>query len=262
MEKFIFDALKANQIEILIYTGAVFFLVWLYKEFRITTVEYERATSERIDKSLELYGDLQLEIASYLKNQSDIKTLKQKMSKSFPYLPKNILAMIITWSKDEKSDYLHVILSCLNDELFYLKSLQYDKVSFRHNNLIENIDYIFNKVKLSTFVSPFVYTFISFISIMFLLQFSISFNNANIINKLFLILEALNFILAITIISFTFENILKKRFKHNLINWITLITMIFSPAILLLISKYKFIIFVQTCLLFIYMIVFAKKSVH
>lgn len=262
MDKIIFDALKSNQIELLIYTAVIFFIIWLYKEFRTTTIEYEKTTSERIDKSLELYGDLQLEITSYLKNQSDIKTLKQKMSKTYPYLPKNILEFITTWNKDEKNDYLDQISTGLNNEIFYLKSLQFDKVAFKYNNFIENMDHIFNKIRLSTFISPFIYTFVSIILIMFLLAFSITFNKANITNKLLLILLIVNFIFFIIIASFVIENIFKNKFKHSLINWIAFICMIFSPAILLIILKYKFIVPIQTCLVFTYMILFIKKSIH
>jgi len=100
---------------------------WIYKEVRSSLIEVGKQNSERIDKALLTYGELETALLQY-ENTSTVD-LSQKIANAYPFLNKDLLKKLYLLRTMTDENSISEFLLGLKTEIMRLKSLQRDLVS-------------------------------------------------------------------------------------------------------------------------------------
>jgi hypothetical protein len=229
----IIEALKNGDFSFLFYAIFTFVSAWLYKEFRSTLIENEKANNERIDVALQLYGDAYFCIDQYLKNNSDINNCKVGLSRLYPYLPESSLIIAIEWINDEKRERLETLLNELKKEMLFLKSEQYHKTNIGTNfRLLSNLEYVFARAKVNLLIWPLLYTLFVWSLISIALIFATNSANRDIVSIAGSFVGIINFTMLTMIVVIIGDLISAKKFMHSIKNWTTVIFFTIVPYIM------------------------------
>ena len=151
--------------------SVIFFLtVWLYKEFRNNMNENERERIERIDKALDLYGELEQKIISYQRKEASLSELQSLIGKVYAYVPRKHLAQLQRWCEANDSSLLKKCLDDLRNEITRLKLYQRDFTSYIPEDSFDTIAEFIHKYKLRTLVFPFFHSILALLTILLLVS--------------------------------------------------------------------------------------------
>jgi hypothetical protein len=254
---------QSNDKETIVAAFIIVVVIWIYKEVRNNYIESDRLTAERINKALEVYGELGVELSNLLHRKSNENLLDTKLSKSYPYLPKRLLEKFMEWKLDgEKEENIQNLLEKLNIEIIRLKRKQKDPVSYlMDNTAIGSIELFLHNTKVGTFIQPLKFlTGIVFIIIMGII-IGYSFILADTVKRVYILLATMNFIFYFMEFLLYVDIVVEKRFISSFKNWILIILFIIIPAILLFLGQW-YLAILSTVLFWIHTIIFLPKNIR
>lgn len=223
-------AIQNNQTETFMLAAIIVAIVWLYKEIRNTYIETEKMNNERVNKALEIYAELQIELCNYSDNQT---SLEAKLIKAYPYLPKNLLSKFIDWKIWKKEEDTNTLLKELGEEIFRIKRIQRDAVSYKAIDSIDSMEYFLNSIKAASFVQPLKLFLVTIISVSCILVAINVFLKSDVFRKIYVVFISVDlvfyFLFAMIFVGVLYE----KRFINKIKNWGLLILFVFVPAFML-----------------------------
>lgn len=222
-----------NQLTNLIYVILFVFVFWMYKETRSFFIENKRTHDVRLDKALEIYGEVESEIYKYFNNQSDVHIVSYKLGKAYPYLSSEVVNKILVWKKQGlgQNELLEDIQQELIAEIKKLKGTQYDSISNRLNKSLYDMGVFYYKSKVESFVKPLVFTTINLSILLFFIFFILKmFEVKQFSGQILIFTLIVDLIFYIALLDMTiFDVHLKKRFKHTILNWLLYVLFITVP---------------------------------
>ncbi len=150
----IFKYLSETPSETLILAFLLFFIGWIYKEYRNTYQKSEKEDLERIDKALELYGEFIIIINQCIRTGNMINDFLLKLSKGFPYFPQDIIEDVKAWDLSNDDNILNSIKAKMEREVEILKNEQNDCISKRssYEFTVEKFFFLFRKEAVKNLV--------------------------------------------------------------------------------------------------------------
>ncbi|GGF83977.1 hypothetical protein [Paenibacillus aceti] len=226
---YIIDLVKSLFPDTITAAVAIVLLVlvfWMYKELRSNYLEDTKSIQLRIEKALDIYSDVELEIYKYFNEESDLFTVTEQISKATSILPYEFIKKYNKFKEitDEavKKDLLNEFHKEIKEEILRLKLKQLDSVTLKENkDIFMAVDH-YIKTKLAPFGVPFIHTYVNIIFLMLLVLFAISLLSATSIKEqvwIFSVVFAALFYIVLLYLIIT-EGFVKKRFKHSFKNWI------------------------------------------
>lgn len=238
------------------YVIFLFVTLWLFKEIRSRYIKEYDFEISRLDKVIEVYGLIEMNIITYLKyyDEEASKSLFEKMSASYPYISDNLYSKWANFIEEPSRHKLEKYLYDLRKETAYLKREQETRIPMVKKNIFM---YCISHIK--TFFMP---AYITLIVLLILLMLVVSFfittdEKLNIYEKLNIFSIGFGILIFLILVYFVGQLILDKKFKHTLPNW-TLLLGLLASLIVLIVLKLTFIFLI---LYFLYMIYFASKLV-
>lgn len=241
---------------VLIVIGA-----WIYKEVRNSLIEVDKQNTERIDKALLAYGELESALIRY-KKDSETDYI-QILTKAYPFFHKDLIKMAYLLKDEIREESIGKFLIALKDEIMRLKNLQNDSVSTQPSEyFIGELSFFLNKTKFSSFIQPIIFLIIAFIILGLFSVFVLQFDRTDIYGRIqlfsILAIGVTNTILFITFI----EALISKQFRHSLKNWLLVFGFILFPGILCLVTRFYWMINIADFILnWIYIINFFRDSI-
>jgi len=169
----IFNAFKNGQIGTLLAASFFVFVIWFYREIRNTLIDVEKSNSEKVDKALIVYGELKAQMYIYENEKLNKALLIKELAKGYPFLPVNYINKIIKWEADDEEQSTSHLISELNEEILRIKVLQKDQISYKPDGfIISQLENFFIKIKMSTFIIPFMFIMIA-IPILFIFGYNV-----------------------------------------------------------------------------------------
>lgn len=235
--------------------------VWIYKEVRASLIDVGKQNSDRIDKALLTYGELESALLQY--ETECTFDLGQKIANAYPFLNKDLLKKLYPLrNMPNQEDLVNEFLLDLKSEIMRLKGLQSDLVSTRPSEyFIGEIAYFINKTKFSSFVEPIIFLVIAFLVIGILTIFTVKVENMDMFGQIqmFILLATIisNFVLFTILINVLID----KKFKHNRKNWFLLCGFVIIPGFLCWATHFYWLfILIDLTLNWIYAINFLRDS--
>ncbi|QAY67536.1 hypothetical protein [Paenibacillus protaetiae] len=121
---------------------AVVFLIlvaWMYKELRASYIENNKSDQQRLDKALDSYSELDLEIYKYIQDKSDLFSVIEKVSKSVVFLPTDLLKQYDYLKRIENDNELKEVLKEFQQgilkEISRLKFKQVDTIVSKNESV-------------------------------------------------------------------------------------------------------------------------------
>lgn len=237
---YVIDFIKTifpNPIKASIVICLTVLIIWIYKELRNNYLENNKLYQQRIEKALDYYSELELEIYKYLKGENDFFVVIEKMSKGYSLMHYGLLRQCnkIKDLNDEiqKKDLLEKIQKEVRNEIKKLKFDQTDPVILKREKDFMTIILNYIKTKIFPFVIPWIHTvynlfFLLIVLIIFFAVVSGSSETEQILNASLIFVVGAYLIFFYTYIS---EGFLKKRFKHSILNWTLFLLFIILPPI-------------------------------
>lgn len=250
-----------NKIEALTFVGILFFIIWLYKEFRRSFIDTKVESKERIDKALLAYGEVSYAIITYKKDKTKVNELEESFSKAYMYFPKELLKKIIKWIKHHDVELLNGIYEDLQNEIIYIKSNQFDIVSFGVTNkfsIIDYIEYSIRKLNIDSFALPAMYTFALFIFLIMIIKAIFDINSLDYKNKILMYFIYISIILIIIFIIGVVDLIINDKFIRSFKSLLS-ITAVISFSLLLLFKGPWYRGIIDVAIIFIYLIFVIRK---
>ena len=226
-------ALENNQSQSLIIAGLVVFVIWLYRTHRNELIETEKNNSIRSDKALELYGELQNQIGVFLDSSFDVDALLIKIFKAYPFLPYDMLKKINQYQEQKSDDILKEFQADLKKEIFRIKLMQKDGVTYRaRNNIITEIDVFFHDMRIDTFYKPVVSTFLTLLTFIAFSLIFILFISSQIDWKTKVTVGSVLYILLIhgLILLVIGQKVFQKKFINTKPKWLYLLGFLIIPS--------------------------------
>ncbi|WP_010241519.1 hypothetical protein, partial [Clostridium arbusti] len=219
--QFIIKLINDGNYEVIFYTIIIILFLWIFKEFRKTKLESDTLGCNRINDALKLYGKALFSIIQYQNGIFSYSSVFENLYALFPYATKEIIDLINEFSKHSDPNNVVNLKLYLEKEVKYLKSLQYDDVSFRFDNKFLNaISYYYNKNNFSSFIIPVVNSFVCITSILILVIYLFSFASANVFNRIIICILIFTLIMHAFLIIATVDLIFNKKFQKNTRNCI------------------------------------------
>ncbi|QDS35519.1 hypothetical protein [Brevibacillus brevis] len=227
MEKELYNFFMKGDQEKATYLLIILVTIWLFKEMRSRYIQFDDSKTARFDKTLEIYGALEVSIVLYLKEQNETtaKNLYECISRSYSALSRNIHKLVSSFLETHEVDKLIEILVELRKESSELKYEQSRK-TYQLNNTEDYLGYYWNHFK--TFFVPVFLTFVTVVVILFSFVFSYNFLKPEISWMTRINLFALIFSGAFLLffVMTMLDMLMAKRFKHSWKNWLIIIGII------------------------------------
>lgn len=252
-------------------TALVFILIslitlWMYKELRTNIVENGKNNVKKLENAIEIYSELDSQIRKILKEMSENSSLDIQLNKAAPYLPYDLFHKLQQW-EDTPGEFesLKELQEELRNEFRRIKQLQLDPVSYKYNGGIIEFLFSYIKRKFSSLIEPLFLTLIGVYILIFfvfiLMSFTIIEEFFNKILLLSLLVAVIVFIVVIDMI--LSEVLLKSRFVHSILNWITFISFFTLNSFLFFIGPWYrgLIIIVVTFAYAFYATTFSIKNI-
>lgn len=255
----IIKAIQNNQIETLALGGVVVFIIWLFKEQRAQYISHRKENIDSSREALVIYAELFNELKN--SEKLDLEKIELIFQKAIPFLPKGTIQKYFKFveSSDNEEDLLD-LKKDIESEIYRLKNLQKDLVSYRHDNYIDSVEFLFYTSRLDTFFKPLMYTsFLVFLLIVFV-SFSSIFILEGFDNKtrIEIFTKGVSLLFLFTISLVIIELCEKKKFKHTIFNWALTVAFYFL-VIGLTIYNYWFLGFVNIAINLVYVFLFLYK---
>ncbi|NLE03509.1 MAG: hypothetical protein GX638_01730, partial [Crenarchaeota archaeon] len=226
------NIINTIQPEIIIMSGCIVFIIWVYKEIRLHLIENEKDNADRINKALEIYGRLILMINHHLNDNDQRQLLNDELYKTLPYLPKDLVDLVYDASNKEN---LQQLLEELRKEVKSIKSLQYDIVSSGGNGKYDHLEFIYKsckKLKLGSFFIPLLVIYLILVFASYLINFSNIVQKAEGFHQYSLIFGFSSSIVKLFIvIPDVVTRIMQKKLVSNAFNWFILVLLLIVPFI-------------------------------
>ncbi|WP_315370676.1 hypothetical protein [Paenibacillus xylanexedens] len=243
----------------------IILLFWMYKELRANYLESSKLDQQRFEKALEIYTEAEIEVYKYVQRKTDFYHAVEKISKATVLFPNRLVETFNRLrEEDNQIDQRAAMINFrkeLQKEISFLKSEQINPLitSDSSGDLMVTIE-SFVKAKIAPFAIPFFHAYLNIILLIIVLYFILSLIAASTaiegIEVFLLSFDLyLYFIILFAIIS---EGFIKKRFIHNIYNWIFLIIFFFSPIVFLFTREW-YVVFVIFLLFTLYLGYFRKK---
>lgn len=240
---------------------------WMYKELRSNYLEDNKSIQLRIEKALDIYSDVELEIYKYFNEESDVSTVTEKISKATSNLPYEFIEKYNKFKEitDEvlKKDLLSEFHKEIKEEILRLKSKQLDSVTLKGNkNIFIAVDH-YIRTKFAPFGVPFIHTYVNITFLMLLIFFAVSLLSATSIKEqiwLFSMVFAAFFYIVFLYLIIT-EGFIKQRFKHSFKNWILFFMFLPGLPVAVIFTEAWFRGIIALGLIFTYGHYAAKKSI-
>lgn len=248
----------------LLYISLIIFSLWMYKELRSSYLENNKTYLQRIDKAIDMYSALQLEIFKYFEGESDFFMVADKILKTSSIMPYFLLTksnhILEETNNEKKEELLRRLYEQVKNEIYGLKHNQRDIVTSKKGEsaieIIEN--YIIEKI--GPFLLPLFYTLLNLGLFLVLILLMTSLMTESSITK-----KTLTLSLIVALISYVFilhiilsEVIFKKRFKNSVLNWFLFSLFTLTLMLTFIGPWYRGIIF--EILIFIYAFYIGKKG--
>lgn len=158
----IFNAFQNGQIGPLLAAAFFVFVIWFYREIRNTLIDVEKSNSEKVDKALSVYGGLKAQMYIYENENLNKALLIKELAIGYPFLPIDYINKIIKWEANEAEQSTSQLISELNEEILRIKVLQKDQICYKPDGfIISLLENFFIKIKISTFIIPFMFIMIA-----------------------------------------------------------------------------------------------------
>lgn len=246
-------AIQNNQTETFLIAGVVAIIIWLYKEIRNTYIETEKINIERINKALEVYAELQIELCKYVDNVGSDIALESKLVKAYPYFPKSLLDRFVDWKIWQSEQDTKKLLEELGKEILRIKFIQKDVVSYKPTDSIDSIGYFLHSIKASSYIQPFKFLTGALVAIYFILVAISYFEKADVLGGICIILTFINSFFYFIFFMIFIDTLSQKRFINSLKNWLFLVLFIVFPAITMVFYQWYF-----TCISFVLFWIYIK----
>lgn len=223
MEKELYNFFISGDQENATYLLFILLTIWLFKEMRSRYIQFDDSKAARFDKTLEIYGTLEVSIVLYLKEQNETtsKNLYECISKSYSALSRNIHKLVSGFLETHEDKTLIEILKELRKESSELKYEQSRK-TYQLNNTEDFLGYYWSHFK--TFFVPVFLTLVTVVLLLFSIVFSYNFMKPEMswmtrINLLSLIFSG-GFLLFFVMTML--DMLIAKKIKHSWKNWLTI----------------------------------------
>ncbi|TDL53795.1 hypothetical protein E2R60_12140 [Paenibacillus dendritiformis] len=228
---------------------AIIFIIlvfWMYKELRNNYLENSKTNQQRIDKALDIYSELELEIFKYFSERADLFSVTEKMSKASSLLPYDLLKKCITFKETTeealKDELLLEFHNEVKNEIYRLKLKQIDSVTYRSDkNIMSGIDF-YVKTKIAPFGIPLVYTYFNFVILLLLILLTALLVSVPTIKQQVLIFSLFFSAVSYTMVFYLIigEGFVKRRFKNSIENWILFVAFVIGLPLIVLFTGFWF----------------------
>lgn len=253
------ELLDGGNYEVLVGIMVLIVSILLFKEFRKNKLESDSNNSQRVNEAIESYSRVLSTINKFEKDNFDINLLYHDLYALYKYLPKDIIIQIESWVSDNNKNTVDLI-KILKDEIFYLKSLQYDRISFRlKKEFTGAIEYYYHKHNFSSFIIPIGNTIISIYFILIMVVFILTFSSASISSKIIILVSWISSIMYLFLLMAIYDLIITKKFKYSILNVLAagaLLLLFMFLAIQIKLAAILCIIYI-----WIYLIFILKRSI-
>lgn len=249
-----------------VYILLIFLTLWMYKELRKNYMESRKENLLRIEKTIECYSDLDLEIYRYINDKSDFFAITEKISKASSFISYSLLKKFNQCKEEkdiDKKNHLIVELHAeIQKEIISLKLRQSDLVPLKSDDSMFGVIENYIKTKITPFVMPFVQAFLNLILLLSIILLTITVMNASTVSLkilyISLIFVAIIYVMLINLLLDLV--ILKGRFNNSTLNWFLFSLFVILPPIFFFIGPwYRGIILIV--LMFVYASYVSKKSI-
>ena len=237
--------------------------VWIFKEVREGLIEVDKQNSDRIDKALLIYGELEAQLLRY--RNDNTTDFAQIMASSYPYFEKKLIKKAYILKENPNLENIDSFLNHLKDEIIRLKSLQIDPVSVRPSGyFIGEIIGFLNKTKFDSFIQPILFVVFAFMLLGLLSAFVIAFENTDIYGIISLISLLITYFFDFLIFANLVDALFNKRFNHSLKNWLAIGCLVIFPAFLSWKTYlyYHWLSVVDLVLCWVYLVSFWRDSIQ
>lgn len=212
----IFNAFQNGQIGPLLAAAFFVFVIWFYREIRNTLIDVEKSNSEKVDKALSVYGELKAQMYIYEHENLNKALLIKELAIGYPFLPIDYINKIIKWEADDAEQSTSQLISELNEEILRIKVLQKDQICYKPDGfIISLLENFFIKIKISTFIIPFMFIMIA---IPILLIFGLSVQSVSAkpsIDQFEMVARLITILINILLIDFIITIHINKRLNNG-----------------------------------------------
>lgn len=252
-------------------TTIAFFLIalailtfWMYKELRTSYFETIKNNQQRIEKAIDLYSDLELELYKFLNEKSDFYNVTEKISKASSIMTYEILLKCnqckLEVNIEKRTENLNNLYDLIKKEIVSLKLIQIDSVTFKSDDTVFDFAENYVKTKIAPFIIPLFQTVLNMLFLLIIIFFtSIVLNESSSTFRILyisVIFAVMIYIMLINIIVSAI--IMKKRFKNSIFNWFLFSLFAIVPPVLFFVGPwYRGILTI--ILMFLYAFYVIKK---
>lgn|GEM_PF-5293463 len=162
--KYMIELLKQGNFTTLVIIGFVVAFLWIFKEFRKTSVLKKEKTIDELLTSIEAHAKCLYQLNEYKYNRISVSLLNENLHLLLKYLDFNLSKQILEWDEND-SDSLHKLIQ------ENLNKLKAKKNHTREDNkkpyTIESIFLGIRKFDIDTFLIPLFSTMMFFLIIGF-----------------------------------------------------------------------------------------------
>jgi hypothetical protein len=224
----IIEGIKAlignNPIGVILYLSTLFLFIWLYKEFRKTSLDIEQDNRARINSHMVTLLDLEFELIKFLEDKTNKDTLIEKLKAAYPIMTIELSKKVSKFSSKVDNQFIKEFISEIRSERNGMKERQNDSLIYiNEKSLMRHLEYHFHS-KFKSLLTPIMMTCLAlFLIILFLLLTLAISSEQTIIEKIHLILTTMNSIVFITFLLGIFDAIIGKRVINRPLSWIYII---------------------------------------
>lgn len=213
----VIKALNEENFELLAILLSITFFIWSYIEFRKNYINVKLENKLDINKALEYYSKLYLEIQSYLNGSINFAELINYFSVAIVYLPRSIVKEILELDKNKlesRTTDLEHIKELVSSEILSIKYKQNIITTLDYkDNILEQTSWSFSSNNFDSFINPLFYSFFAFIGSFFLVTIGFVISDLPGYAKLSFMMFLINSILSIMILIHLIDLGINKKIK-------------------------------------------------
>jgi hypothetical protein len=259
MDYLLKHGVNQNLFIFIIISIVLFF--WLYKEIKRNTLNDKEAITSRLEKALEVYGNLESTINRYLKlkNEETEKQLFEQIGTSYSYISLEILKKLSSFTNTGDIDILKESLILIRKEVINIKIRHHEYVPhIDKNETVREVSYFLEL--FGRLIKPVILAFLAYsLTTLIITSVFLIAQQKTWQDKLTLAIDIFDILIIIMILGLSIEILLNGRFKetkwsfplgaftslflsmfsHGLFLKIIPIVILFCVTILFLIKEYR-----------------------
>jgi hypothetical protein len=253
----IIEGIKAlignNPIGVILYLSTLFLFIWLYKEFRKTSLDIEQENRARINSHMLSLLDLEFELSNFLEDKTNKDTLIEKLKAAYPIMTIELSKKVSKFTSNVDNQFIKEFILEIRSERNGMKERQNDSLIYiNEKSLMRHFEYHYHS-KSKSLLTPFMMTCLAlFLIILFLLLTLAISSEQTIIEKIHLILTTMNSIVFLTFLIGIFDAVIGKRVINRPLSWIYIILFIIFSFLSFIYSSECYIL---STILFIFYII-------